>query len=156
MRTKHISPAFKLGEMLVVIGIIALLISLLLPGLATSRESARSNHCQSNLRQLIMATMQYTDVHDGIFPPHKSTKSVPISFANESDTIVVSKPRWPTLLSSFIEGTFDFDKWRELSATLAKTDDEFVPVDNKVFLCPNAPERTTVRNLGRSEEHTSE
>jgi prepilin-type N-terminal cleavage/methylation domain-containing protein/prepilin-type processing-associated H-X9-DG protein len=139
---------FTLVEMLVVVGIIALLISLLLPALATSRESARATQCQSNLRQLYVATMQYVDVHDGVLPAHKATDLVPISYSNGVDKIVVNKPRWPTMLSSFIEGTFDFDKWRQLSAATGKTDDEFVPVDNNAFVCPNAPERTTVRNLG--------
>ncbi len=53
--------AFTLIELLVVVAIIALLIAIMLPGLAGVRERARQTRCASNLRQLITGWMLYAN-----------------------------------------------------------------------------------------------
>jgi prepilin-type N-terminal cleavage/methylation domain-containing protein/prepilin-type processing-associated H-X9-DG protein len=60
--------AFTLVELLVVIGIIAVLVGMLMPALSRAREQARSVKCLSNLRQLAMATLGYCNYNKGSFP----------------------------------------------------------------------------------------
>ena len=59
---------FTLIELLVVIAIIGLLASMLLPGLARSKESARSVKCMSNLRQIGLALKMCVHDNQDIFP----------------------------------------------------------------------------------------
>jgi prepilin-type N-terminal cleavage/methylation domain-containing protein len=59
---------FTLVELLVVIGIIALLIAMLMPALSRARGAANVVACESNLRQIAMAAMNHAQEHRGFLP----------------------------------------------------------------------------------------
>jgi prepilin-type N-terminal cleavage/methylation domain-containing protein len=62
------SSGFTLVELLVVIGIIAVLVGVLLPGLTRAREAAQRAACLSNLRQTYLAVSLYASAHKDAVP----------------------------------------------------------------------------------------
>ena len=69
---------FTLIELLLVVGIIAVLISLLLPAIQSSRENARRVQCSKNLMQIGLALANYASTHK-VFPPGVVNDKGPIS-----------------------------------------------------------------------------
>lgn len=65
---RRIHRAFTLVELLVVVGIIAVLIAILLPALSAARQQASFVACQSNLRQLGLCMQMYAQEFNDVLP----------------------------------------------------------------------------------------
>jgi prepilin-type N-terminal cleavage/methylation domain-containing protein/prepilin-type processing-associated H-X9-DG protein len=69
--------AFTLVELLVVVGIIAVLIAILMPALRRARNQAQKVDCMSRMRQIMMATHMYTQAHKGWLPGPRGQTNPP-------------------------------------------------------------------------------
>jgi prepilin-type N-terminal cleavage/methylation domain-containing protein len=88
------AKGFTLVELLVVIGIIALLISVLLPVLQTAKRSAQSLKCLSNMRQMGQAIQGFALANDGRAPVACTT-----STTNPFTIGVTRLWTWPVMLN---------------------------------------------------------
>jgi prepilin-type N-terminal cleavage/methylation domain-containing protein/prepilin-type processing-associated H-X9-DG protein len=61
---------FTLVELLVVLGLVAVLVAILLPVVTSARAAARTLTCGSNVRQIVAAMHLYADANRGCFPPN--------------------------------------------------------------------------------------
>lgn len=108
--------AFTLIELLVVIGIIGLLIAILLPVLGKAREQAKATACASQLRQLGLGLMIYSQNNAGWLPSWSGWHAL------EADGTTVPKSGSPTDV-----------------AWTAQLERSFVRPNNSVYNCPSFP-----------------
>jgi len=102
MKGRHGRGGFTLVELLVVIGIIAILIGILLPALSTAREQAKAIRCASNLRSIGQGLAIYAAGFHGFFPASYIYRGQVLSGTSETpDAPVKGYIHW----SSFVYGT---------------------------------------------------
>jgi prepilin-type N-terminal cleavage/methylation domain-containing protein len=69
------APGFTLVELLVVVGIIAVLVAILLPALNKARQQAVTITCAARIRQLETAVMMYVNANGGYLPPMAASQN---------------------------------------------------------------------------------
>jgi prepilin-type N-terminal cleavage/methylation domain-containing protein/prepilin-type processing-associated H-X9-DG protein len=134
---------FTLVELLVVIGIIAVLISILLPTLGNARRAAQTVACASNARQIAMAIKLFAQEHRGYMPAvsdkdwafqRDPTRSIWVYRSGTNPPVMLD---WCSSLLPYlgVKGVEWFPNAGEKS---------------KVFLCPSDPAQSYSGNYGTS------
>ena len=159
----QIESGFTLVELLVVIGIIALLIGILLPALTKARQAAQETQCMSNLRQWGVGVQMYVDVNKGampIKPPDGSTKQPFGPAPTPSNGMLYPfNPKWPAgindlslnfnAIPTFLGGKSYYDMMVDDKNGVNVLPQ---PGSNNMFVCPaSSPANLTAGNAAAGD-----
>ena len=130
-------PAFTLIELLVVIAIIAILAAILFPVFARARENARRSSCTSNLKQMGIGLIQYSQDYDEYYPVARFN----------GDQVSQTTPyryKWMDAIQPYIKSTQVFTCPSDTDVTIGATTytTQYIPAD-----------QLTAKGIGASREY---
>ncbi len=132
----HAGRGFTLVELLVVIGIIALLVGILLPTLGRAQDSGRSVKCGANLRSISQAAAGYSGENQFSMPWGLAFQNR-LQFQSLASAPSNRRVTWVTTLSDYMGGSeFGNEIASQPSANAGLLPDEAI---NPSFECPEAP-----------------
>lgn len=113
-RSTRLDQGFTLIELLVVIAIIGILIALLLPAVQQARESGRRLSCTNNLKQLALATHNYTNTK-GKLPPSGIVEEKTLTYGTTTypvfDQLSGKMFSWAVILLPYMEESNLYDQF---------------------------------------------
>src|SRR3954466_6333492 len=120
--------AFTLVELLVVIGIIAIMLAILLPTLARAREAANRVACLSNLRQLAAAVIAYAGENKSHLPEACPTNSTDSAY---SPRATAQRPWTPLPAATYGQGAY-------VMPSIGDALQRWTSASSNIWNCPSA------------------
>ena len=148
--TRNKFYAFTLVELLVVIAMIGILVSMILPGIQSSREAARRNMCLNNVREIILAIHNY-ELAEEVFPSGTLNDSGPVENRPEGQHISWIAPLLPYLGEQ--------NKFEHLDLALSayhRVNDDVRQLMIPKLLCPSEVNRLTSMSSYAGNHHDLE
>lgn len=136
------NKGFTLIELLVVIAIIAILASILFPVFAMARENARRASCLSNLKQIGLGIIMYTQDYDEHFP--RSIASV--GTFHGGPYVPQTQTGWPGF--TYKMNGYHYVSWMDMIFPYVKS--------VQIFQCPSQPDPSSANSFAPSYAYSSE